>query len=64
VMDHMYVPVLWLFQAEEVRQLLASNSLAILAEWPSRMDPFASWGRLGKWISGDGLLRVWLCQKI
>jgi len=63
VLDHTYVPILWLFRAEEVRKLLAQHHLSITGEWSSRMDPFAHWGRIGRWMSGDGLMRVWLCEK-
>jgi SAM-dependent methyltransferase len=63
VLDHMYVPTLWLFRAEEVRALLAKHHLVTLAEWTSQMDPWADCGWMGRRISGDGLLRIWLCEK-
>lgn len=63
IMDHMYVPILWVFRAQEVRQLLARHGLAILAEWPSSMDPFSRFGKLGQYVTTDGLMRVWVCQK-
>lgn len=63
VLDHMYVPTLWVFGAEEVREILGRNGLAITAEWPSAMDPFARFGKIGRWISGEGLIRVWVCKR-
>jgi len=63
VLDHMYVAVLWLFRAEEVRSILARHGFSIIAEWPSEMDPFRNLGKVGALLSGDGLMRVWLCEK-
>jgi len=63
VLDHMYVPTLWVFRAEEVRTLLARHGFSMLEEWSSVMDPFAQHGWLGRKISGDGLMRVWLCER-
>jgi SAM-dependent methyltransferase len=63
LLDHMYVPLLWLFRARDVRVMLARCGLAPAHEFPSRMDPFARFGRIGQWISGDGLMRVWICEK-
>jgi ubiquinone/menaquinone biosynthesis C-methylase UbiE len=63
ILDHMYVPTLWLFRAEEVREMLERRGFTITREWASSMDPFARYGRLGRLISGDGLMRVWLCEK-
>ncbi len=63
VLDHMYVPTLWLFREQEARRLLEQSGFSIREDWPSAIDPFARWGRLGSWISGGGLLRVWLCEK-
>lgn len=64
ITDHMYVPTLWLFHAGEVRTMLAKYGLSIIAEWPSRLDGFQSFGKLGTWLTGDGLMRVWLCRKL
>jgi SAM-dependent methyltransferase len=63
VLDHMYVPILWLYSAEEMRQVLVRNDFTVISEWTSDMDPFARYRRLGQWITGDGLMRVWLCEK-
>jgi ubiquinone/menaquinone biosynthesis C-methylase UbiE len=63
VFDHMYVPTLWLFRAQEIRTLLAGYNFSVIAEWASKIDPFSRLGWLGHCMSGDGLLRVWLCEK-
>jgi SAM-dependent methyltransferase len=63
VLDHMYVPLLWLFDAREVREWLARERLSVLSERVSDMDPFHRAGPFGRWISGDGLMRIWICEK-
>ncbi len=63
VLDHMYVPLLWVFRSDEVRRLIDAYGLDIVAEWPSAFDPFARMGRTGRLLTGDGLMRVWLCRK-
>jgi ubiquinone/menaquinone biosynthesis C-methylase UbiE len=63
LLDHMYVPLLWLFRAEEVRALLHREGLTTEQEFTSRMDPFRRLGGAGQWLTGDGLMRVWLCAK-
>src|ERR1700680_658827 len=63
VIDHMYVPTLWLFRAEEVRSLLANKNFFVTAEWPSNMDPFVNLAWIGRQLTRDGLMRVWFCKK-
>jgi SAM-dependent methyltransferase len=63
LLDHMYVPILWLYEPGEMRQVLENNHLAIVTEWTSCMDPFRRWGAVGRLVSGGGLMRVWLCRK-
>ena len=63
ILDHMYVPTLWVFRAVEIRALLTRHGFSPQAEWASSMDPFARHGWLGRQISGDGLMRVWLCER-
>ena len=63
LLDHMYVPLLWLFRAEEIGTLLQREALTIQQEFASRLDPFTRYGVAGRWVSGDGLTRVWLCGK-
>jgi SAM-dependent methyltransferase len=62
VLDHMYVPVLWLFRASEIRQICKDCGLTVDQEFPSRFDVYAS-RRFGKGLVGDGLLRVFVCRK-
>ncbi|HEX3943022.1 MAG TPA: methyltransferase domain-containing protein [Rhizomicrobium sp.] len=62
VLDHMYVPLLWLYTAADARAEIARAGLTIEADFPSSFDVFC--GRpLGRFISGDGLLRVFVCRK-
>jgi len=63
ILDHMYVPTLWVFRATEIRALLTRHRFSPRAEWASSMDPFARHGWIGRQISGDGLMRVWLCER-
>jgi SAM-dependent methyltransferase len=57
VLDHMYVPILWLFTAAEVRSICFAAGLIVVDEFKSTMDP------LPAAISGDGLLRVFICRR-
>lgn len=62
VLDHMYVPTIWLFRASDVRELLAGQSMELMEDYPSRLDVFQ--GRaFGRTISGDGLLRIFISRK-
>lgn len=62
VLDHMYVPLLWLFTASDARAELARAGLTVEADFPSSFDVFCGWP-FGRFISGDGLLRVFICRK-
>ncbi len=62
VLDHMYVPILWVFRAPEVRALVEASGLAVETDFPTRFDIFAP-HRLGRWLVADGLLRVFVCRK-
>jgi 2-polyprenyl-3-methyl-5-hydroxy-6-metoxy-1,4-benzoquinol methylase len=63
VLDHMYVPILWVYTAAEARRDLGRAGLAIEADFASSFDVFA---RLpgGGLLSGDGLLRNFICRKV
>jgi SAM-dependent methyltransferase len=62
VLDHMYVPVLWLYTAAEARNELLRAGLMVEQDFSSNFDVFS--GRpFGRLISGDGLLRVFICRK-
>ncbi len=54
-LDHMYVPVLWLFTAAEVEAHLVGTGLNIVASEPSSINvPFGA---------GDGLLRIFVARR-
>lgn len=61
-LDHMYVPMLWLYTAAEARQELQRAGFIVQDDWPSSLDPFAR-SPLGRPISGDSLLRVFVCRR-
>lgn len=62
VLDHTYVPILWLYSADEARSALARAGWIVDEDWTSSIDPFHGRG-LGSLIVGDGLLRVFICRK-
>jgi SAM-dependent methyltransferase len=61
VLDHMYVPVLWLFKAAELERAFRAIGFEVRDNFVSAVDPFHP--RVGRAISGDGLLRVFALQK-
>jgi SAM-dependent methyltransferase len=63
VLDHMYVPILWLYSEKDFCTLLERHSFSVLQSTRSQMDPCTDGSLLGKAFSGDGLLRVFLCRK-
>ncbi len=62
VLDHMYVPILWLYTAAEARAALAEAGLAIERDFATGFDVFNG-KPMGTAISGDGLLRIFVCRK-
>lgn len=62
VLDHMYVPILWVYRASDFSALLARCGLVVDDSFVSALDRFH--GRaIGPWsVTGDGLLRVFLCR--
>jgi SAM-dependent methyltransferase len=62
VLDHMYVPILWLYTAAEAREQLGQAGLAVESEFGASFDVFID-RPLGRLISGDGLLRIFICRK-
>jgi len=62
VLDHMYVPVLWIYTNDEVQKILRQTGFQPIQDFPSRFDFFQG-KRLGKMISGDGLLRIYIARK-
>jgi ubiquinone/menaquinone biosynthesis C-methylase UbiE len=63
VLDHMYVPILWVFRAVEFRRLLEDAGFRVEESFRSSMDSFGDRRVLGRSISGDGLLRVFVCTR-
>lgn len=62
LLDHMYVPVLWLYSAAEARAAFAGLGCTVLEEFPTSFDVFAR-TRLGRSIVGDGLLRIFVVTR-
>ena len=62
-MDHAYVPVLYLINRKEIINTSAENDLQLIKEFPSRSDFFQKIPFLGKIMSGNGLLRIFIFQK-
>lgn len=62
VLDHMYVPILWVYTAAEARRELANAGLAIEQDFSSRFDVFTRFPFAGL-LTGDGLLRNFICRK-
>lgn len=62
VLDHTYVPILWLYSAEEARAALERAGWIVETDFASCIDPFER-RPLGRWIVGGGLLRVFVCRK-
>jgi SAM-dependent methyltransferase len=62
VLDHAYVPVLWLYGAREMRDLLRHRGLEVESEFPTSFDVFARLP-LGSLVSGGGLMRVFVCRR-
>ena len=62
VLDHMYVPILWIYRAADFAQLLERSGFAVEQSWVSVLDRFHR-RHLGAWsLTGDGLLRVFICR--
>lgn len=60
ILDHMYVPVLWVFEAAEIEQYLASIGFELLS---SAANVGLAQSPAGRALTGDGLLRVFVCLK-
>jgi 2-polyprenyl-3-methyl-5-hydroxy-6-metoxy-1,4-benzoquinol methylase len=63
VLDHMYVPTLWVFAASDIETIARDAGLAVEASFRSALDPFGERSVLGRRASGDGLLRVFVCRR-
>ena len=62
-MDHAYVPVLYLINRKEIIDSSLNSNLIVDKEFPSRSDFFQKIPILGKIISGNGLLRIFIFDK-
>lgn len=62
-MDHAYVPVLYLINKKEIIKNSSKCKLRLIRDFPSRSDFFQKIPFLGKIISGNGLLRIFIFQK-
>tara|TARA_S200000501_G_C20853206_1_gene756583 strand:- start:149 stop:925 length:777 start_codon:yes stop_codon:yes gene_type:complete len=62
-MDHAYVPVLYLINRKEIIETSLKNNLHLIQEFASRSDFFQKIPFLGRMISGNGLLRIFIFQK-
>jgi ubiquinone/menaquinone biosynthesis C-methylase UbiE len=62
VLDHMYVPILWVYRRPDFSRLLEQSGFRIEDTFVSSLDRFS--GRhIGPWsLTGDGLLRVFICR--
>ena len=62
VMDHMYVPVLQVYRERDFVRLLEQAGFGVDRTFVSAFDYLHdwSWGRLS--VTGDGLLRVFVCR--
>lgn len=64
VLDHMYVPLLWVYREANFVEMLKENGFAMVSTFRSVMDPWEGKNILGYPVSGDGLLRVFICEKV
>ena len=62
LIDLAYVPILWIFMPDEVRDLLKRTGFHIVDEFPACIDRFVSMPG-GRFVSGGGLLRNFICCK-
>lgn len=65
LLDGMYVPIMWMFYADEVREMLNGLGFVIEQEWVVNYDFFYhKWRKaLGASLTGDGLIRTFSCRK-
>lgn len=63
-MDHTYVPILYLIKSGEIIKPAEKFNLKLIENFPSKTDFFQKIPVLGKLISGEGLLRIFIFKKI
>jgi ubiquinone/menaquinone biosynthesis C-methylase UbiE len=64
VLDHMYVPILWLYTPSEIKNILSENKLEVIDEWVASFDCFYGRKIFGFSLVNGGLLRTFICKKI
>jgi ubiquinone/menaquinone biosynthesis C-methylase UbiE len=62
-MDHTYVPILYLINKEQIIKTAKKNKLIENKNFPSKTDFFQKIPIIGKLITGDGLLRIYIFKK-
>lgn len=60
--DHAYVPILWIYDRDDAIQKLRVAGFDITEDWASSIDFFQK-NKNGALISGDGLIRAFICAK-
>jgi|GEM_PF-2307789 len=63
VLDFMYVPILWVFKEKEAISILKDIGFSIEKNYCSAVDPFYGKSFFKKSVSGDGILRNFVCCK-
>jgi ubiquinone/menaquinone biosynthesis C-methylase UbiE len=62
VLDHMYVPILWIYRAADFSRMLERCGFVVEHTSVSAVDSLHE-RRIGPWsVTGDGLLRVFMCS--
>ena len=62
VLDHMYVPILWIYRPSDFASLLGRCGFLVEETFASAFDRFHG-ATLGPWsLTGGGLLRTFLCR--
>ena len=62
-MDHAYVPILYLIYKEQIIKTSKKNKLKLNEDFPSQTDFFQRVPIIGKLVTGDGLLRIYIFRK-
>jgi ubiquinone/menaquinone biosynthesis C-methylase UbiE len=62
-MDHTYVPILYLISRNQIIKFTKKCQLELVEDFSSKTDFFQKIPILGKLISGDGLLRIYIFKK-
>lgn len=63
VMDHTYVPILYLINRKDLINSSLQSNWKLIDEFPSKTDFFQKIPIFGKLFTGDGLLRIFVFKK-